>query len=74
MDPYILKADGITKSFGSVNALKGVSFALRTGEVMALVGDNGAGKPTLVKVLPGLITRDTGTIAVGGDVVERGLQ
>ena len=64
MHANILEADGITKSFGSVKALKGVTFSLRPGEVMALVGDNGAGKSTVVKVLSGLIQPDEGTIAI----------
>ena len=60
----------ITKSFGSVHALKGVNFELRAGEVMALAGENGAGKSTLVKMLSGIHRPDRGEIRVDGKLVE----
>ena len=48
--PY-LEMKGVTKSFPGVQALKGVDFAVHSGEVMGLVGANGAGKSTLMNVL-----------------------
>jgi ABC-type sugar transport system ATPase subunit len=67
--PLRLRAKGITKSFGAVNALADVDFELRAGEVMALLGENGAGKSTIVKVISGLIVPDQGEITLDGDVV-----
>src|ERR1700739_1713604 len=64
--PPFLEAVNIAKSFGGVQALKGVSLALRPGEVHGLVGANGAGKSTLIRVLAGLTQPDEGDIVVDG--------
>jgi ribose transport system ATP-binding protein len=64
--PLRLAAHGLTKRYGSVQALEGVEFELRAGEVMALLGENGAGKSTLVKVLAGLVEADSGDIEIDG--------
>lgn len=61
-----LSVRGLSKRYGSVQALAEVDFELRAGEVMALLGENGAGKSTLVKVLSGLVQPDSGTIEVDG--------
>lgn len=65
----ILCAEGITKHYGSVAALQGVSFDLRKGEVHALLGHNGAGKSTLVKTLTGSVQLDEGQIFLEGKSV-----
>src|SRR6476619_276473 len=61
-----LELRGISKSFGSVQALSDVDFEVRPGEVMALVGDNGAGKSTLVKCVAGTHSADSGQIFFEG--------
>ena len=65
----LLELRGITKSFGSVQALTDVDFEVRDGEVMALVGDNGAGKSTLIKCIAGIHTADHGEISFDGQPV-----
>jgi len=65
----ILELRGVSKSFGSVQALQGVDFEVRDGEVMALVGDNGAGKSTLIKCVAGINSIDDGQIFFGGEPV-----
>src|SRR6187401_1736541 len=61
-----LELRGVSKSFGSVEALRGVDFEVRDGEVMALVGDNGAGKSTLIKCVAGIYSIDGGEILFDG--------
>jgi D-xylose transport system ATP-binding protein len=58
-----LEAHDITKTYGAVRALDGVHLTVRAGEVVALVGDNGAGKSTVVKVVSGAVQPDGGTIS-----------
>ena len=65
----LLELHGISKHFGSVQALTDVEFEVRPGEVMALVGDNGAGKSTLIKCVAGIHTADSGEIVFEGDEV-----
>ena len=60
--PVLLSTQHIRKSFGAVTALKDVSIHVRKGEVLALVGDNGAGKSTFIKILCGFHPPDSGTI------------
>jgi simple sugar transport system ATP-binding protein len=61
-----LVLEGITKSFGGVRALRGIDLQLRTGEIYHLLGENGCGKSTLIKIISGAQFPDTGTLTVGG--------
>jgi D-xylose transport system ATP-binding protein len=65
-DQLLLELRGISKSFGSVQALTDVDFEVRNGEVMALVGDNGAGKSTLIKCVAGIHPLDDGSMTFAG--------
>ncbi len=65
----ILSCQGISKSFGPVQALDGVDFDVNRGEVVALVGDNGAGKSTLIKSIAGIYSIDGGQFVFGGEPV-----
>jgi rhamnose transport system ATP-binding protein len=65
----LLRLTGISKHFGGVRALQGVSFDLRAGEVHALIGENGAGKSTLIKVITGAHRPDAGTLEIQGQAV-----
>jgi D-xylose transport system ATP-binding protein len=67
--PPTLELRGVSKRFGSVEALKEVDFEARDGEVMALVGDNGAGKSTLIKCVAGIYSIDEGEIYFEGEPV-----
>lgn len=60
----------VSKSFGSVQALKNATLSVSSGEVVALVGDNGAGKSTLMKILAGALRPDSGTIKIDGSEVQ----
>ncbi|MEU0835833.1 ABC transporter ATP-binding protein [Streptomyces sp. NPDC005969] len=65
----ILELRGITKSYGSVTACDAVDLRVDAGEIHGLLGENGAGKSSLMKVLLGLVRRDTGTVLVRGEEV-----
>jgi D-xylose transport system ATP-binding protein len=67
--PPTLELRRISKSFGSVQALRDTDFEVRAGEVMALVGDNGAGKSTLIKCVAGIYSIDDGEILFDGNPV-----
>ncbi|MEN2742698.1 ATP-binding cassette domain-containing protein [Microbacterium sp. X-17] len=65
----ILTARGIRREFGAVKALRGVDLTVRPGEVVCLVGDNGAGKSSIIKILSGIDKPDGGAIALNGSEV-----
>jgi fructose transport system ATP-binding protein len=62
----VLEARNIVKRYGHVTALDGANFELRAGEVLAVIGDNGAGKSTMVKVLCGAVVPDEGEVLLDG--------
>ncbi len=66
---HLLSVQSISKSFGAVQALKDVSFDLDLGEVLALAGDNGAGKSVLIKSIAGVHHPDFGEIIFDGKSV-----
>ena len=65
----LVEVDNIAKSFGRIEALRRVSFSLPRAEVLALLGDNGAGKSTMIKILTGLFAPDKGKIRWEGEEV-----
>jgi ribose transport system ATP-binding protein len=68
----LLECRDITKSFGGVPVLKGVSLTLRPGTVTALAGENGAGKSTLMKIAAGQYRADSGSVQVRGEELSSG--
>ena len=68
-DVPVLELRDIHKSFGAVHALRGASLSLYRGQVTALVGENGAGKSTMVKTLAGLHQQDRGEVLLDGEEV-----
>src|SRR5437763_4409064 len=65
----VLGLEDATKTFGGTTAIRNVSLTLRAGEVLALLGENGAGKSTCVKLLTGLYQPDSGTVVLDGKAV-----
>jgi fructose transport system ATP-binding protein len=66
----ILEARGLVKRYGHVTALGGSDFDLMPGEILAVIGDNGAGKSSLIKCLSGAVVPDEGEILLDGEPVE----
>lgn len=66
----LLEARGIAKRFGAVTALHGVDMRLHEGEVLGIVGDNGAGKSTFMKILSGLLLPSQGELLFKGSLVQ----
>lgn len=64
--PPLLEAKGVVKNFGAVSALTDASLTVRPGEIVALMGANGAGKSTFVKILTGALSADGGTVRIKG--------
>ena len=65
-DLPLMELKDIHKSFGNVDALKGVSISIKAGECHCLLGDNGAGKSTFINILGGLVKKNTGKINICG--------
>lgn len=70
MPEELIRMEGIHKSYGQVEALKGVDLSVARGEIVGLLGDNGAGKSTIIKVLSGAVRLTSGEIRIGGRRVE----
>lgn len=67
----VVRLDGVSKAFGSVRAVNGLSLAIRQGEILGFLGTNGAGKTTTIKMLLGFFRPDEGRVTVqGGDPCE----
>lgn len=62
----IVVVEEVSKSYGKVEALKGVSFTVEQGEIFGLIGPDGAGKSTLFRILTTLLLADKGTATIGG--------
>jgi rhamnose transport system ATP-binding protein len=71
MAPVVLRATDVTKAYAGVQALRRASLELRAGEVHALVGENGAGTSTLIKILTGAVQPDSGEIHLNGQALKR---
>ncbi|MEN9842575.1 MAG: hypothetical protein RLZZ612_404 [Pseudomonadota bacterium] len=68
-NPPVIEARGLVKRYGQVTALDGADFELRAGEILAVIGDNGAGKSSLIKALSGATIPDEGEIRLDGHVI-----
>ena len=69
-DQSLIRVSGVCKSFGHVEALKNIELDIYESEIVALVGDNGAGKSTFIKILSGMYKKDSGLIYYRNALVE----
>ena len=69
-DAHLLAAEDISKYYGNIVALRDVSLHVDAGEVTCILGDNGAGKSSLIKILSGVHTQDEGRLLVDGEEVQ----
>ncbi|MFB2622968.1 ABC transporter ATP-binding protein [Methanothermobacter sp. KEPCO-1] len=67
----MIEVDSVSKSFGRIRALDNLSFSVREGELMGIIGHNGAGKTTAIRIIAGILHPDSGTVHVGGYDVTR---
>ena len=67
----MIKLEGITKSFGSLQVLKGIDLEINKGEIVSIVGPSGAGKTTLLQIMGTLDEPDAGTVQIDNTVVSR---
>ena len=67
--PLVMEARNLVKKYGSVIAMNGADFELRPGEILAVIGDNGAGKSSLIKALSGATIPDSGEMFLDGQPV-----
>jgi len=65
----VIELQGVSRSFGAVQAVRAVDLEVRAGEIFGLIGPNGAGKSTLLRLLLGLIPADSGDLTIGGVAV-----
>ncbi len=63
----LVELSGVSKNYGNVRALEGVSLEVHAGEITCVLGDNGAGKSTLIKIIAGLHQHDGGTLSIDGE-------
>jgi ABC-type branched-subunit amino acid transport system ATPase component len=68
--PRVLEVDGLTRTFGAVRAVDGISFEVREGEILSIIGPNGSGKTTTINLLSGLIPHERGTIVLNGQRID----
>lgn len=66
MSNHSIQVIGLQKSYKQLQVLKGVDFEVEKGSIFALLGSNGAGKTTVIKILTTLLKKDSGTVTVNG--------
>ena len=69
MSDYVVEMHDIVKNFGPVQAVKNGEFTLKLGEIHSLIGENGAGKSTMMKLLYGMYPIDSGSVTIKGETV-----
>ena len=70
IDDWIIKAQGLTKTFGERRALDNIELGVKAGQVLAVLGHNGAGKTTLIKILATIMKPSSGALSLDGMAVK----
>ena len=70
---HIIEVKNLNKHFGDVKAVQDLSFHVKPGELFAFLGVNGAGKSTTISIMCGQLLKDSGTVIIGGEDIEKGI-